>query len=279
MDYAIIKEWKCFDGTQYVVRHASKTTGTDMDVAIFVPAHEDGQKLPSLTFLSGLTCNWENFTTKAGAQRYAAQHGIILVMPDTSPRGEDVPNDPAYDLGQGAGFYVDATQSPWDKNFHMWTYISDELPELIAAASPADMKRRGISGHSMGGHGALISALRKPDIYKSVSAISPIVAPTQVPWGEKAFTAYLGNDRKAWRNYDATELARITSWNKPIRIDQGGKDEFLNTQLKPELFEAACRSANIPLTLRMHAGYDHSYYFIASVIENHIVHHARELAA
>lgn len=276
MSFSVIKEWKCFGGTQYVVRHASAATGTDMDVAFFVPAHEDGAKLPSLTFLSGLTCTWENFTTKAGAQRYAAEHGMILVMPDTSPRGENVPNDPSYDLGQGAGFYVDATQEPWAANFKMWSYISQDLPKLIEAFAPADMNRRGISGHSMGGHGALVAALREPEKYKSVSAISPIVAPTQAPWGEKAFKAYLGEDRWVWKNYDATELATSTSWSKPILIDQGSDDEFLSQQLRPEIFTAACKTANIPLSLRMHEGYDHSYYFIASIIGDHIAHHAKE---
>lgn len=274
----ITKSWKCFGGTQYVYRHASSSTGTEMDFAVFVPAHKDGDKLACLVFLSGLTCTWENFTTKAGAQRYAAEHNMVLVMPDTSPRGADVPNDEAYDLGQGAGFYVDATQSPWSKNFQMWSYINDELPQILSKIEVIDLSRCGISGHSMGGHGALISALRNPDKFKSVSAIAPIVAPSQCPWGEKAFTAYLGNDRSAWAKYDATELVSDSGWTKPILIDQGTKDEFLDAQLKPHLFAKACEAANIPVMLKMQDGYDHSYYFIETVIGDHIAFHAKQLA-
>ena len=277
MSAQIIKSWKCFGGTQYVYRHASVSTGTDMEFAVFVPAHNDSNLLPSLTFLSGLTCTWENFTTKAGAQRYAAEHNIILIMPDTSPRGENVPNDNAYDLGQGAGFYVDAIQAPWDKNFRMWSYINSELPKVVAELAPLDMSRRGISGHSMGGHGALISTLRNPEQYKSVSAIAPIVAPSSVPWGQKALTAYLGPDQSIWAQYDACELVRSSGWTKPIMIDQGAKDEFLDEQLKPELLAAACKEKDIRLNLRMLDGYDHSYYFIASVIGDHIAYHAKEL--
>lgn len=274
MNIQIIKEWKCFGGTQYVYRHTSSVTGTDMDVGVFVPAHAQGDKLASLTFLSGLTCNWENFTTKAGAQRYAAEHNMILIMPDTSPRGEKIPNDEAYDLGQGAGFYVDATQEPWNANFKMWSYISEDLPKLIVEVAPVDQSRRGISGHSMGGHGALIFALREPQKYKSVSAIAPIVAPSQVPWGQKAFNTYLGD--APWSAYDACELAKTSQWKKPILIDQGLKDEFLDAQLKPELFAEACKNAGISLQLKMRDGYDHSYYFIASVIGEHIAYHAKE---
>ncbi len=274
MNATILKSWACFGGMQYVYRHESAATGTDMDVAVFVPAHEAGEKLPVLFFLSGLTCTWENFTTKAGAQRYAAEHKIILVIPDTSPRGESVPNDDAYDLGQGAGFYVDATQAPWNKNFKMWSYITEDLPAFIGTLPAADMNRCGITGHSMGGHGALVTALRKPGLYKSVSAIAPIAAPTQCPWGEKAFTAYLGSDRAAWKQYDATKLAATTDWTAPILIDQGSADEFLEAQLKPTLFAAACELRGIPLTLRFHEGYDHSYYFIATVMGEHVGYHA-----
>jgi S-formylglutathione hydrolase len=279
MDLHPIKQWCCFGGTQGVWRHRSAATGTEMDFAVFVPAHAEGAKLPVLTFLSGLTCTWENFTAKAGAQRYAAEHGLMLVMPDTSPRGADVPDDPAYDLGQGAGFYVDAAQAPWHANFRMWTYVTEELPRLVRDFFPADPDRQGLCGHSMGGHGALVTAFRNPDRYRSVSAIAPIVAPTKCPWGQKAFAAYLGEDRSAWEAYDATTLAAHTSWRRPILVDQGTADEFLATQLKPELLEQACRQAGIPLTLRMHQGYDHSYYFIATVIGDHVAHHAQHLKA
>ncbi len=274
----LIKSWKCFDGTQNVYRHVSASTGSDMEFAVFIPPCMSGEKLPALTFLSGLTCTWENFTTKAGAQKYAAEHRLILVMPDTSPRGPNIPDDESYDLGQGAGFYVDAKKEPWDKNFRMWSYINKELPEIVAQIAPTDMSRRGISGHSMGGHGALISALRNPDQYKSVSAIAPIVAPSQVPWGQKALTTYLGTDQAEWRNYDACELMKTKGWKKPILIDQGINDEFLEAQLRPELFQAACDKAGVPLLLKMRDGYDHSYYFIASVIEDHIAFHADQLA-
>lgn len=273
----LIKSWKCFGGMQNVYRHSSQSTGTDMEFAVFIPAHEEGEKLSSLTFLSGLTCTWENFTTKAGAQRYAAAHKMVLIMPDTSPRGADVPNDDAYDMGQGAGFYVDATQGPWNKNFKMWSYINEELFDVITGIAPIDPAKRGICGHSMGGHGALISAIRNPDQYASVSAIAPIVAPSQVPWGQKAFTSYLGEDRHDWLKYDACELMKAGTWKKPILIDQGTNDEFLDMQLRPELFASACKDAGVALNLRMQDGYDHSYYFIASVIGDHIDFHAAQL--
>ncbi len=273
----LIKSWKCFGGMQNVYRHASQSTGTDMEFAVFIPAHEEGKKLSSLTFLSGLTCTWENFTTKAGAQRYAAAHRMILIMPDTSPRGAGVPNDDAYDMGQGAGFYIDATQGPWNKNFKMWRYINEELFDVVAGVVPIDPAKRGICGHSMGGHGALISAIRNPDKYVSLSAIAPIVAPSQVPWGQKAFTSYLGEDRHNWLQYDACELMKAGAWKKPILIDQGTNDEFLDMQLRPELFAGACKDAGVALNLRMQGGYDHSYYFIASVIGDHIDFHAAQL--
>ncbi len=276
---ALQKHWKCFGGDQYVYRHASGSTHTDMDLAIYVPAHTRGEKLPVLIFLSGLTCTWENFTTKAGAQRYAAAHKIILVMPDTSPRGSDVPDDDGYDLGQGAGFYVDATEAPWEKNFQMYSYINTELPGVIAGLAPADLTRLSIMGHSMGGHGALISAFRNPDRYISVSAIAPVASATRASWGPKVMTAYLGGDQSTWGHYDASLLAATTTWKKPVLVDQGSEDEFLERNLRPELLKAACESAGIPLTLNLREGYDHSYYFVATVIEDHIAYHAKALAA
>ncbi len=276
MTVETIRRWQCFGGVQTVHRHRSAATGTDMEFALYVPPGRPGP-MPLLWVLSGLTCTWENFTAKAGAQRYAAEHGLILAMPDTSPRGPDVPDDPAYDLGQGAGFYVDATEAPWRDQFRMWSYITEELPGVIAGLCAADLDRQGILGHSMGGHGALVAALRRPERYRSASALAPIVAPSQCPWGEKAFTAYLGPDRRAWAEYDATELASRSGWRRTILVDQGTADEFLATQLRPERFAVACAAAGIPLTLRHHDGYDHSYYFIASVIGDHIAHHARHL--
>lgn len=277
MQATLQKSWKCFDGTQYVYRHAAKSTGTDMDFAVFVPKHEDGEKLPVLFFLSGLTCTWENFTTKAGAQRYAAAHRMVLVMPDTSPRGENVADDPAYDLGQGAGFYVDATNAPWSEHYKMFSYVNEELPQLVAQIAPVDLARRGVCGHSMGGHGALISAFKHPEKYKSVSAIAPISAPSQVSWGHKIFSQYLGDNEQDWLAYDATALAANTAWKKPVLVDQGSADEFLEGQLRPELLAQACADAGISMTLNMRDGYDHSYYFIASVIGDHIAYHAKEL--
>jgi S-formylglutathione hydrolase len=229
-----------------------------------------------LYWLSGLTCSEQNFITKAGAQRYAAEHGIILVAPDSSPRGDDVADDDAYDLGQGAGFYVNATREPWAKHYSMYDYIVEELPAWVEA-DPAASDARAISGHSMGGHGALVIALRNPGRYRSVSAFSPIVAPSRVPWGEKAFTAYLGEDREAWKQWDATELVQSAREKLPLLVDQGDADEFLAGQLKPELLRAACEAAGHPLELRMQPGYDHSYYFISSFIGEHIAHHARAL--
>lgn len=252
-----------------------------MEFSIFLPyADDDGQRRPVLFWLSGLTCTWANFTEKAGAQSHAANHGVILVCPDTSPRGLDLPGEhDSWDFGAGAGFYVDATQAPWSAHYRMYSYVVDELPRLIAQHFPADVTRAGIFGHSMGGHGALTIAMRNPGRYHSLSALAPIVAPSQVPWGQKAFRGYLGDDPAAWAAYDACELVEASSWRAPILIDQGGDDEFLNTQLKPELFEHACGSAGVPLTLRRHAGYDHSYYFIATFIGEHIAHHARRLLA
>lgn len=269
----------CSGGTQEVWQHRSQSLDCDMRFGIYLPPKAMHAKCPVLYWLSGLTCTEQNFITKAGAQRYAAEHGLILVAPDTSPRGEGVPDADSYDLGQGAGFYLDATQAPWSSHYRMHDYIANELPRLVEANFNASAARS-ITGHSMGGHGALVIALRNPGRYRSVSAFSPIVAPSQVPWGEKAFTAYLGEDREAWRQWDACELVRAnaSSTDKlPLLIDQGGADEFIGSQLRPELLEAACDEAAHPLSLRRHAGYDHSYYFIASFIAEHIEHHAASL--
>lgn len=269
---------RMFGGQVQFVKHASQACSCDMEFSIFLPEEANGEEsLPVLWWLSGLTCTAENFTVKAGAQRYAAEHGIIIVAPDTSPRGEGVADDENYDLGQSAGFYVNATREPWSSHFHMYDYIVSELPGLVAANFPVDMERQGIFGHSMGGHGALTIALKNPGRFKSVSAFAPIVAPTQCPWGEKAFEAYLGSDRVAWEQHDATCLVKETKEKLPTRIDQGDADNFLDEQLKPELFQQACDEVDYPVELRMQAGYDHSYYFIASFMGDHFMHHARAL--
>jgi S-formylglutathione hydrolase len=271
-----IEQHACFGGFQEVWSHRSAVLSCDMKFAVYVPPQAQLGRLPVLYWLSGLTCNEQNFITKAGAQRHAAEHGIVVVAPDTSPRGADVPDDQAYDLGQGAGFYVNASQAPWSRHYRMYDYVVDELPALIEAHFPVD-QRRAISGHSMGGHGALVVALKNPGRYRSVSAFSPIVAPSQVPWGEKAFSAYLGGDRQAWRAYDATELLPSASERLPLLLDQGEADEFLQPQLKPHLLRAAAQAAGHPLELRLRPGYDHSYYFIASFIGEHMAHHAAAL--
>ncbi len=274
-----IEQHASFGGSQEVWKHASTSTGTEMTLGVYLPpAAVAGQKCPVLYWLSGLTCNEQNFITKAGAQQYAAAHGLILVAPDTSPRGEGVANDDAYDLGQGAGFYLNATQAPWAPHFRMEDYVVDELPQLIEQYFPAS-EARGIFGHSMGGHGALTLALRHPGRYRSVSAFSPIVAPASVPWGQKAFTAYLGEDTAAWKAHDTVELIATSQERLPLLVDQGEADNFLADQLKPELLRAACEKAGHPLTLNLRPGYDHSYYFIASFMGEHIAHHARALAA
>ena len=267
-----------FGGRQEVWQHASATLGCPMKLGVYLPpAALAGQRCPVLYWLSGLTCTEQNFITKAGVQPHAAAHGLIVVAPDTSPRGEAVANDPAYDLGQGAGVYLAATQAPWAPHFRMETYVVQELPALVEAHFPAT-DRRAISGHSMGGHGALTLALRHPGRYASVSAFSPIVAPSQVPWGQKAFSAYLGDDRTAWAAHDAVALVATARERLPLLVDQGEADEFLAGQLRPELLEAACAAAGHPLTLRRHAGHDHSYYFIASFIGEHVAHHAKALS-
>ena len=274
MSLETLSRHRSFGGTQGFYRHASTETGTPMRFSVFVP--EGPGPFPLLWFLAGLTCTEENFTTKAGAQRVAAELGMVLVAPDTSPRGEGVADDPAYDFGMGAGFYVDATEAPWAAHYRMRSYIERELPALIAANFPVDMARQGITGHSMGGHGALTIGLRNPGRYRSVSAFAPIASPMRCPWGEKALGGYLGGDRAAWRAYDATALIEDGARLADILVDQGEGDSFLADQLKPELLEAACAAANIPLTLRRQPGYDHSYYFIASFVEDHLRwHHSR----
>ena len=273
-----IEHRACFGGWQDVYRHRSEVLGCDMTVGVYLPPQVEQGPCPVLYWLSGLTCTEQNFITKAGAQRYAAEHGIILVAPDTSPRGEDVADAEGYDLGKGAGFYVNATQAPWASHYRMYDYIVDELPAWVEA-DPMASDRRAISGHSMGGHGALTIALKNPGRYRSVSAFSPIVAPTQVPWGQKAFAAYLGDDREAWKAWDTVELVRQAREPLPLLVDQGDADEFLQGQLKPELLQAAAAEAGHPLTLRMQPGYDHSYYFIASFMGEHVAHHAAALRA
>ena len=264
-------------GTQGVYSHASSATGTDMTFAVYVPDHEEGAKLPVLWYLSGLTCTHANVMEKGEYRRAASELGLIIVAPDTSPRGEAVPDDEAYDMGQGAGFYLDATEQPWSQHFRMRTYIEQELPELVASEFPVDMNRQGLFGHSMGGHGALTIALRNPDRFKSVSAFSPVVAPLQCPWGEKALGAYLGSDRAAWRSYDACALIGDGARATDILVDQGTSDQFLEEQLKPQLLAEACKKAGIPLTLNMREGYDHSYYFISTFMADHLRWHAERL--
>ncbi len=271
-----IEQHASFGGSQEVWQHASSTLGVDMNFAVYLPPQAKQGPCPVLYWLSGLTCNEQNFITKAGAQGYAAKHGVILIAPDSSPRGEGVADDEAYDLGQGAGFYLNATQEPWAKHYRMYDYITQELPALVDAHFPTTTAR-GISGHSMGGHGALVIALRNPGMFRSVSAFSPVVAPSQVPWGEKAFGAYLGDDREEWKQWDATELVAKAGERLPLLVDQGDADNFLDEQLRPQLLQQACEAAGHPLTVRMQPGYDHSYYFIASFIGEHIAHHAKAL--
>lgn len=273
-----IEHRAAFGGWQDVYQHRSAVLGCEMKVAVYLPLQAATQTLPVLYWLSGLTCTEQNFITKAGAQRYAAEHGVILVAPDTSPRGDDVADAEGYDLGKGAGFYLNATEQPWAPHYRMYDYIVDELPALVEAHLPAS-GARSISGHSMGGHGALVIALKNPGRYRSVSAFSPIVAPTRVPWGQKAFTAYLGEDRSSWAAWDASELVATAEEKLPLLVDQGGGDEFLDTQLQPQWLQAACTAAGHPLQLRLQPGYDHSYYFISTFIGDHIAHHAKALYA
>ncbi|MCQ4323499.1 S-formylglutathione hydrolase [Stutzerimonas stutzeri] len=270
---------KSFGGWHKRYRHRSRSLNCDMVFAVYLPPQaEQGEQLPVLYWLSGLTCTDENFMQKAGAHRLAAELGLIIVAPDTSPRGAGVPDDPegAWDFGLGAGFYLNATEQPWAQHYRMYDYVVDELPALIEANFPVS-DRRGISGHSMGGHGALICALKNPGRYRSLSAFAPIVNPLNCPWGEKAFTHYLGADRSRWREWDACTLIAEAGEKLPILVDQGDRDDFMVSQLKPEALEAAARAADHPLTLRIQPGYDHSYYFISSFIDDHLRHHAAAL--
>jgi S-formylglutathione hydrolase len=265
---------RAFGGIQGVYRHASRETGTPMTFAVYLPPQAGaGDPLPVLWYLSGLTCNHANVMEKGGYQRVCAELGLILVAPDTSPRGEGVPDDPDYDFGQGAGFYVDATQEPFAKNYRMESYIAGELPEVVARHFPADVALQSITGHSMGGHGALTLALRRPGRYKSVSAFAPIVAPSQVPWGRKAFARYLGPDEEIWQRHDAYSMIFVGRTVQELLVDVGDADPFLEEQLKPDLLSGVCFEAGIPLTLRMQRGYDHSYYFISTFMEDHLRWH------
>lgn len=271
-----IERHACFGGWQEVWQHESASLGCTVNFAVYLPPAAADKKCPVLYWLSGLTCNEQNFITKANAQRYASEHGLIIVAPDTSPRGDSVANDDAYDLGQGAGFYVNATQQPWAEHYRMYDYVLDELPQLVEQHFPAT-DARAISGHSMGGHGALVLALKNPGRYRSVSAFAPIVAPSQVPWGEKAFSTYLGDDRTKWLEYDTVALVGKAEERLHLLVDQGQGDNFLKEQLRTSLLEEACAKAGHPATIRYQEGYDHSYYFIASFIEEHIAHHATAL--
>lgn len=270
----------CFGGTQGFYSHASESTGTEMRFAVFVPPQAQQRAVPALYFLAGLTCTEETFVIKAGAQRLAAELGLMIVTCDTSPRGLNLPGDSdSWDFGVGAGFYLDATQAPWSTNYRMGSYVNAELPKLIEANFPARKDRRGLFGHSMGGHGALVSALRNPGRWHSLSAFAPIANPCAVPWGEKAFSNYLGADREAWKVWDASELMRASKFPGAILVDQGLADQFLEQQLAPESLEAAAAISGQQLTLRRHQGYDHGYYFIQSFIADHLAHHAATLNA
>lgn len=264
-------------GCQGVYRHQSTSTGTQMTFSVFVPDHQPGQRLPVLWYLSGLTCTHANVTEKGEFRAACAEHGIIFVAPDTSPRGDEVPDNEGYDFGQGAGFYVDATQTPWAEHFKMRSYIEQELPGLLEANFPVDMARQGITGHSMGGHGALTIALRNADRFRSVSAFSPIVSPLNCPWGEKALEGYLGAEKSNWREYDACALIEDGARLPALLIDQGDADSFLHEQLKTGLLVMACRKAGIPATIRMQPGYDHFYYFISTFMADHVAWHAARL--
>ena len=273
-----INSWKMHGGEQQVWRHDSAETKTPMAFGLFVPPQAAKGPVPLVTYLSGLTCNWSNVTEKAGAQRVCAELGLAFLAPDTSPRGLDLPGEhETYDFGSGAGFYVDATISPWADNYRMYSYITKELPDLVNDLAPLDRARQSIMGHSMGGHGALTIGLKNPKTYKSISAFAPICSPINCPWGDKALSGYLGDDRKAWRDYDACALLEDGYRAADILVDQGAADDFLAEQLKPELLTAACGEANQPLTLNRRAGYDHSYYFMASFMADHLRWHAERL--
>ncbi len=279
MTIETVETHKAHGGVQGVYRHASAATGGTMTFAVFVPPQAAAGPRPVVTYLSGLTCTHANVMDKGEYRKAAADLGLIVVCPDTSPRGEGVADDPAYDLGQGAGFYVDATEAPWAPHFRMWTYVTEELPAVIAAHFPVDTSRQGITGHSMGGHGALTVALRNPGRFKSVSAFAPIVAPMQVPWGQKALPAYLGPDQAKWRRHDAVALIEDGARLPGLLVDQGTADNFLANQLQPERLKAACAAAGIPLTLRLQDGYDHSYHFISTFMADHLAWHAARLVA
>jgi S-formylglutathione hydrolase len=279
MTIEIVSENKAHGGGQLVVKHASGATSTDMTFSIFLPPQVDrGKDLPVVWYLSGLTCTHANVTEKGEYRAACAELGLIFVAPDTSPRGEGVPNADEYDFGQGAGFYVDATQEPWVANFRMWTYVTEELPRVVGGNFPVDLSRQGIMGHSMGGHGALTAALRNPQAFRAVSAFAPIVAPSQVPWGQKALAGYLGDDRSTWRRHDAVALIEDGARIKDLLVDVGDADPFLEKELRPELLERACAEAGIPLTLRLQPGYDHSYYFISTFMADHLRWHAERLS-
>lgn len=274
----LISKYRSFGGILGFYKHESQCCNSEMQFAVYLPPQASLQRVPVLYFLSGLTCTEENFMIKAGAQRLAAEYGLALVVPDTSPRNTGIAGeDTDWDFGTGAGFYVDATQPPWSQHYQMYRYVVDELPSLLADHFPIQSDRQGIFGHSMGGHGALVCALRNRDRYRSVSAFSPICAPSRCPWGQKAFSNYLGADQTQWKQYDASELVLAANFNHPILIDQGTADNFLTTQLMPHIFEQACATVNQPLILRMQEGYDHSYYFISTFMEDHIRHHAKAL--
>jgi len=279
MAMEIVSENKSHGGRQLVVKHASSATSTDMTFSIFLPPQaEEGAKLPIVWYLSGLTCTHANVTEKGEYRTTCAELGLVFVAPDTSPRGDDVPDSDGYDFGKGAGFYVDATEQPWAKHFRMWTYVTDELPALLASEFPVDMDRQGIMGHSMGGHGALTVALSFPDRFRSISAFAPIVAASQVPWGQKALGGYLGEDRAAWRRHDAVALIEDGASVDEILVDVGTADPFIEKELRPELLEEACAEAGIALTLRIQPGYDHSYYFISTFMTEHLRWHSERLS-
>ena len=277
----LIDSHLCFGGEQQRYRHRSEVLSCEMVYSVYLPPQARQAAVPVLYYLSGLTCTDENFVAKAGAQQYAAAHGIAIVAPDTSPRGEGVPDDPegAWDFGLGAGFYVNATEAPWNQHYRMYDYVVEELPDLVASSLPVDHDRVGITGHSMGGHGALTIGLRNPDRFRSISAFAPITSPSNCPWGHKALGHYLGNDRDLWLPHDACHLIGQATTQRPILVDQGGADGFMVEQLKPELLLAASASADYPINLRIQAGYDHSYFFVASFIGEHLGFHAQHLGA